>query len=42
MKESVKISVELLDKVKANKHSTGVTITAFVEQAVSEKLNKIK
>ena len=42
MKESVKISVGLLDKVKANKQVTGVTITAFIEQAVQEKLNKTK
>ena len=42
MKESIKISVELLDKVKANKLATGVTITAFIEQAVQEKLNKTK
>ena len=38
--ESVKIKTALLKKVRANKQATGITITAFVEQAIKEKLNK--
>ena len=41
-KESVKISIALIERLKANKLETGVNITAFIEQAVSEKLNKTK
>jgi len=41
-KENVKIETELINKVKKVKQSTGVTITAFIEQAVQEKLNKTK
>lgn len=41
-KESVKISIGLINKLKANKIATGVTITAFVEQAISEKLLREK
>ena len=39
-KENVKIDSKLLEKVKAQKLKTGITITAFVEQAISEKLSK--
>jgi predicted DNA binding CopG/RHH family protein len=37
-KESVKVSIALLEKIKANKATTGITITAFVEQAIQDKL----
>lgn len=39
-KENVKIDSKLLEKVKAKKEKTGITITAFVEQAITEKLSK--
>ena len=39
---SVKVSNQLLNQINELKQSTGVTITAFIEQAVSEKLNKTK
>jgi hypothetical protein len=38
-KEPVQISKTLLEKVREQKKKTGVTITAFIEQAVKEKLN---
>jgi len=40
MKESVKVSKDLLTQIKERKKTTGVTITAFVEQAIKEKLTK--
>jgi hypothetical protein len=40
MKESVKVSKDLLTQIKERKKATGVTITAFVEQAIKEKLTK--
>lgn len=41
-KENVKISIGLIAQIKAKKEKTGVTITAFVEQAISEKLLREK
>lgn len=41
-KESVKISIDLIEQVKNRKLKTGITITAFVEQAISEKLKREK
>ncbi len=41
-KESVKISTGLLNQVKAHKQKTGVTITAFIEQAIEQKLKTDK
>lgn len=41
-KENVKIDTKLLEKVKDRKLKTGITITAFVEQAISEKLLREK
>jgi hypothetical protein len=38
--ESVKIKKSLLNKLRNNKLETGVNITAFVEQAIKEKLTK--
>ena len=35
--ESVKIKKSLLNKVRKSKKTTGVTITAFVEQAIEDK-----
>jgi len=42
MKESVKVSKDLLAQIKERKKATGVTITAFVEQAIKEKLTTLK
>jgi predicted DNA binding CopG/RHH family protein len=42
MKESVKVSKDLLTKIKERKTATGITITAFVEQAITEKLLREK
>jgi len=39
-KENVKIDTGLLNQVKERKKATGITITAFVEQAIKEKLTK--
>jgi len=38
MKESVKVSKDLLTQIKEHKKATGITITAFVEQAIQDKL----
>jgi post-segregation antitoxin (ccd killing protein) len=38
MKESVKVSKDLLNQIKERKKATGITITAFVEQAIQDKL----
>ena len=39
-KENIKIDSDLLTQIKERKKATGITITAFVEQAIKEKLNK--
>jgi hypothetical protein len=39
-KENIKIDSDLLTQIKERKKTTGVTITAFVEQAIKEKLTK--
>lgn len=38
--ESVKISRGYVNKVKAIKEKTGVSIIAFIEQAIDLKINK--
>jgi predicted DNA binding CopG/RHH family protein len=40
MKESVKVSKDLLTQIKERKKATGITITAFIEQAITDKLTK--
>lgn len=40
VKKPVQVSEILLNRVKAEKLKTGITITAFVEQAITEKLSK--
>ncbi len=40
MTESVKIDKELLDRVRKLKKATGITITAFINLAIKEQLNK--
>ena len=40
MTESVKIDKSLLDKVRKLKKATGITITAFINLAIKEHLNK--
>jgi len=37
-KENVKIDSNLLTQIKERKKVTGITITAFVEQAIQDKL----
>jgi hypothetical protein len=37
-KENVKVSIALIGPQKAHKQLTGITITAFVEQAIQDKL----
>jgi predicted DNA binding CopG/RHH family protein len=39
-KENIKIDSDLLTQIKERKKATGITITAFVEQAIKEKLTK--
>ena len=39
-KENVKIDTGLLNQVKERKKATGITITAFIEQAIEAKLKK--
>lgn len=41
-KEPVQISKNLLEKVREQKQKTGVTITAFIEQAIEHKLKTEK
>lgn len=41
-KEPVQISKNLLEKVREQKKKTGITITAFIEQAVELKLKTEK
>jgi len=38
--ENIKIDSDLLTQIKERKKATGITITAFVEQAIKEKLTK--
>ncbi len=39
MTESVKIDKELLKKIREVKKVTGITITAFINLAIKERLN---
>ncbi len=39
MTESVKIDKELLRKIREVKKATGITITAFINLAIKERLN---
>jgi hypothetical protein len=41
-KENVKVSIALIGQLKVHKQLTGITITAFVEQAIQDKLSKTK
>ena len=41
-KENVKISKEIMDKARAYKKQTGVSLTAFIEQACEEKFKRLK
>jgi post-segregation antitoxin (ccd killing protein) len=41
-KENIKIDTNLLTQIKERKKATGITITAFVEQAIQDKLSKTK
>lgn len=41
-KESVKISKQVVDKIRAYKKQTGVSLTAFIEQACEEKFKRLK
>lgn len=40
--ESVKLSSELVRKVRQHKGETGIPITTFIEKATEEKLKKSK
>jgi hypothetical protein len=42
VKKPVQISEMLLTQIKERKKTTGITITAFVEQAIQDKLSKTK
>jgi hypothetical protein len=40
--ESVKLEVAVVDKVRKVKEATGVTISRFIQDAIIEKISKIK
>ena len=40
--ESVKLKTASVNKVRANKKKTKVPISAFIEEAIDEKIEKLK